>query len=87
MDTPPDRAGAPDAPSAILLRAMRHDQERRIRGHKARCRGAGAAPSEAELAAMIAAFHARGGRVTVCPEAHALPVRNGAGRDAKGWVA
>jgi hypothetical protein len=36
---------------------------------------------------MVAEFHARGGRVTVCPDAHALPVRNGVGRDAERWVA
>jgi hypothetical protein len=35
---------------------------------------------------MITEFHARGGQVTVCPDAHALPVHNGAGRDAEAWV-
>jgi hypothetical protein len=35
---------------------------------------------------MITEFHARGGQVTVCPDAHALPVHNGAGRDAGAWV-
>jgi hypothetical protein len=44
-------------------------------------------PSEAEVARAVAEFHARGGRVTVCPTAHAVPVSNGAGRDARNWVA
>jgi hypothetical protein len=84
---PPDRADPRDAPPALILRALPRDEERRVGGHKARCRGAGAEPSENELARMVAEFHARGGRVTVCPDAHALPVRNGAGRDAERWVA
>ncbi|MBW8270264.1 hypothetical protein [Caldovatus aquaticus] len=44
-------------------------------------------PSEAEVARAIAEFHARGGRVTVCPTAHAVPICNGAGRDAQRWTA
>jgi hypothetical protein len=35
---------------------------------------------------MVAEFQARGGSVTVCPAAHAVPVQNGAGRDAAGWT-
>jgi hypothetical protein len=35
---------------------------------------------------MLAEFQARGGRVTVCPVAHAVPVNNGAGRDAQHWT-
>lgn len=44
-------------------------------------------PSEAEVARAIAEFHARGGQVTVCPTAHAVPICNGAGRDAQRWTA
>jgi hypothetical protein len=44
-------------------------------------------PSEAEVARAVAEFHARGGQVTVCPTAHAVPVFNGAGRDAQHWTA
>jgi hypothetical protein len=43
-------------------------------------------PSEAEVRRMVAEFQARGGSVTVCPAAHAVPVQNGAGRDAAGWT-
>ena len=34
---------------------------------------AGGAPSEAEASRMLAEFHARGGRITVCPPAEAAP--------------
>jgi hypothetical protein len=40
------------------------------------------APSEAEIARMVAEFHARGGAVTRCPPVCLLPIRNGAGLDA-----
>lgn len=43
-------------------------------------------PDEAEVARLIAEFHARGGQVTVCGTAHALPIQNGAGRDATRWT-
>ncbi|WP_431267978.1 hypothetical protein [Dankookia sp. P2] len=46
--------------------------------HKARCKEL-PPPHEAEVAAMLAAFAARGGRVTQCPTACVLPVQNGAG--------
>ena len=44
-------------------------------------------PSEAEVARAVAEFHARGGQVTVCPAAYAVPVGNGAGREVRNWVA
>ena len=34
---------------------------------------AGGAPSEADAARMVSEFHARGGRITVCPPAEAAP--------------
>ncbi len=34
---------------------------------------AGGAPSEAEASRMLAEFHARGGRITVCPLAEDAP--------------
>ena len=52
--------------------------------HKRRC-AALPPPSEAELATMLAEFRARGGEVTACPAAYALPVQTGAGRDAGRW--
>lgn len=47
------------------------------RGSRARRRAA-PPPAAAELARMLAEFHARGGMVTVCPIAYALPVQGGA---------
>jgi hypothetical protein len=35
-------------------------------------------PAAAELARMLAEFHARGGAVTICPSAYVLPVQGGA---------
>ena len=56
---------------------------RRVRSHRRRMQGP---PSEADVARMMAEFRARGGQVTVCPVAHAVPVNNGAGRDASRWT-
>lgn len=35
-------------------------------------------PAAAEVARMLAEFHARGGAVIVCPSAYVLPVQGGA---------
>ena len=43
---------------------------------------AGGKPGEAEAARMVAEFHARGGRVTVCPPAEGGPP--GGGSDSGG---
>jgi hypothetical protein len=43
---------------------------------------AGGTPSEADAARMVAEFHARGGRVTVCPPAEDTPP--GGGSDGGG---
>ncbi len=40
---------------------------------------AGGAPSEAEASRMVSEFHARGGRVTVCPPAEDAPPSGGGG--------
>ena len=42
---------------------------------------AGGAPSEADAARMVSEFHARGGRITVCPPAEAAPPTGGSDRD------
>jgi hypothetical protein len=34
-------------------------------------------PGAAELARMVAEFHARGGAVTVCPTVYVLPIQGG----------
>jgi hypothetical protein len=35
-------------------------------------------PGAAELARMMAEFHARGGAITVCPPVYVLPIQGGA---------
>ena len=42
---------------------------------------AGGAPSEAEASRMVSEFHARGGRVTVCPPADEAAPAGGSDRD------
>jgi hypothetical protein len=61
------------------------DQAERRRPRGSRRRFA-APPTEADVVRMLAEFQARGGQVTVCPVAHAVPVNNGAGRDAQNWT-
>jgi hypothetical protein len=58
---------------------------RSMLAHMQRCRALGR-PSEAEVAAMVAAFVARGAQITVCEPAHAIAIQNGAGRDAARWT-
>jgi hypothetical protein len=43
-------------------------------------------PSEEEVARLVAEFHARGGRTTLCAPAYLAPVHNGAGQAAARWV-
>jgi hypothetical protein len=49
----------------------------RVRFHVAAQKGAalaaGGVPSEAEAARMVAEFHAKGGRITICPPADDEP--------------
>lgn len=98
-DAAPAAAGTMPAPSpAPSRRATRaapdirgpstpwREEQRRAIAHRLRCQAAGPAPDEGEVARLVAEFHARGGRVTLCPPAHALPVHNGAGREAARWV-
>jgi hypothetical protein len=40
---------------------------------------AGGKPNEADAARMVSEFHARGGRVTVCPPAEGAPPGGGSG--------
>jgi hypothetical protein len=65
-----------------IAAAAVQEERRRPRGSRRRA----APPSEADVTRMLAEFQARGGRVTVCPVAHAVPVNNGAGRDAQHWT-
>jgi hypothetical protein len=66
------------------------DTDRRVRrGHVARAlrRMARHPPSDAEVARLVAEFHARGGVVTRCAAACLQPIRNGAGLDVAAGAA
>ena len=67
-------ASGPSAKRAEVARARFH-----LAAQKEAALAAGGAPSEAEAARMVAEFHARGGRVTVCLPAGEAP--SGAGGD------
>jgi hypothetical protein len=80
----------PKAPRAAAPGSAMREQERRTRTvwiNRKRFAVAGPPPTAEESARMVAEFLARGGQITVCDAAHALPVNNGAGRDADRWVA
>ena len=69
---------------ATAGRATKRAEAARARFHVAAQKGAalaaGGRPSEAEASRMVAEFHARGGRITVCPPAEDAPPP-GAGSD------
>jgi hypothetical protein len=68
--------------------AMR-EQDRRNRTlwiDRKKFMAAGPPPGEADVARMVQEFLSRGGQVTRCATAHALPVNNGAGREAGRWT-
>ncbi len=97
--TPASRLAAVSVATAATLRPSRgaaaqaagqptdaaEERRRRLRMIQRRIAKAGP-PSEAEVARMIAEFQARGGRITLCPPAHAVAVNNGVGRDAARWT-
>ncbi len=70
-----EAAGRTAAKRAGVARARFH-----VAAQKEAALAAGGSPSEAEAARMISEFHARGGRVTVCPPAEDAPPP-GAGSD------
>jgi hypothetical protein len=74
---------AKNAPGAAFRAAA--DSRRMMLAHMQRCRALGQ-PTEAEVAAMVAAFVARGAQITSCSPAHAMAIQNGAGRDAARWT-
>ena len=79
-DERPAEAGATDhaaAKRAEVGRARFH-----VAAQKEAALAAGGTPSEADAARMVAEFHARGGRVTVCPPAEDTPP--GGGSDGGG---
>jgi hypothetical protein len=70
-------AASDDATPATLTRAdayrERFRQAQNIAAQIARARAAGGQPTETEAARLVAEFHARGGRVTVCPQHSDVP--------------
>jgi hypothetical protein len=70
-------APRPLSPAAAAAQARRTALGTML-AHKARCRDLPPL-HEADVAAMLAAFAERGGKVTQCPTACVLPVQNGAG--------
>ena len=65
----------PAAKRAEVARARFH-----VAAQKGAALAAGGSPSEAEAARMVAEFHAKGGRVTVCPPAEEAPPGTGGDR-------
>ena len=62
-------AVATDAKAQAAAERAQRYRERFAATQAARSRAAVGRPSEAEAARLVADFHARGGRVTVCPPA------------------
>ncbi len=69
-----EAAGRAAAKRAEVARARSH-----VAAQKGAALAAGGRPSEAEASRMVAEFHARGGRVTVCPPAEGGPPGGGGG--------
>ena len=70
-----EATGQPAAKRAEVARARFH-----IAAQKDAALAAGGRPSEAEAARMVSEFHARGGRITVCPPAEDAPPGSGSDR-------
>ncbi len=72
-----DNDGRPAAAGATGRAAAKRAEAARARFHVAAQKdaalAAGGRPSEAEASRMVAEFHARGGRITVCPPAEDAP--------------
>ena len=65
--------------------APRQAMRDRMFTHKLRCRSPGA-PSEAEVARLVAEYRNRGGQVTRCTDGYAAAIQNGVGKDAERWT-
>ncbi len=64
---------APTTPTRADAYRERFRQAQAIAAQVARARAAGGQPTETEAARLVAEFHARGGRVTVCPPPNDVP--------------
>jgi hypothetical protein len=63
----------PTTPTRADAYRERFRQAQAIAAQIARARAAGGQPTETEAARLVAEFHARGGRVTVCPQPDDVP--------------
>ncbi|WP_137181755.1 hypothetical protein [Roseomonas sp. AR75] len=81
----PDDA-VPATPSRAEAYRERFRQSQAIAAQVARARAAGGQPSESEAARLVAEFHARGGKVTVCPQPEETPPTDSGrgGRNGRG---
>jgi len=70
-----EATGKAAAKRAEVARARFH-----VAAQKEAALAAGGNPSEAEASRMVSEFHARGGRITVCPTADEAPSGPGSGR-------
>ena len=70
-----EAAGRPAAKRAEVARARFL-----VAAQKDAALAAGGAPDEVEASRMVADFHARGGRITVCPPAEGAPPGGGSDR-------
>ena len=70
-----EATGQAAAKRAEVARARFH-----VAAQKEAALAAGGTPSEAEASRMVAEFHARGGRITVCPPTEDAPPNSGSGR-------
>ena len=77
-DEPIAKAGT--AGRAAAKRAEVARARFRVAAQKDAALAAGGRPSEAEASRMVSEFHARGGRVTVCPPAEDAPSGTGSDR-------
>jgi len=74
-DMPPEAEVQENAPGQARRDAQRERARKAqlVQAQVARARSAGAAPNEDEAARLVAEFHAKGGQVTVVPEAPPEP--------------
>jgi hypothetical protein len=70
-----ETTGKAAAKRAAAARARFH-----VAAQKEAALAAGGNPSEAEASRMVSEFHARGGRITVCPPADEAPSGTGSDR-------
>ncbi len=74
-------AGAGVTGHAAAKRAEAARARFHVAAQRSAALAAGGAPSEADASRMVSEFHARGGRVTICPPADEAAPAGGSDRD------